>query len=125
MVAMAPTSDCMPTAVTTARPLPCATDVPLKTMFNRSPSAAGDFSVAASFRTGSLSPVSEASSKRRSELSARRASAPTASPSPSTSTSPNTNAALATRSNCPSRSTLEVACVMRARAATALWALVS
>ena len=63
-VAIAPISVSIAVAVTTARPLPCATAVPLKTMFRRSPSGTAAASVAASFSTASLSPVSEASCTR-------------------------------------------------------------
>ena len=123
MPAMAPTSVCMPVAVTTARPVPCAMAVPLNTMSSRSPSAAGADSVVASFSTASLSPVNDASSTRNDEASSKRASAPTASPSPSTSRSPGTSSALGTRSACPSRTTADVTAVMRASAATAFAAL--
>ena len=89
------------TAVTSS--VPCATAVPLNTMLLRSPSAAGAASVAVSFSTATLSPVSEASSTRSAFACSRRASAPMLSPSPSTSRSPRTSSALGTRSNFPSR----------------------
>jgi hypothetical protein len=41
IAAIAPTSVRMPVAVTTARPVPCATAVPLNTMLRRSPSGVG------------------------------------------------------------------------------------
>ena len=103
MLAIAPISVAMPVAVTTARPVPCATAVPLNTMSSRSPSGAGAGRVAASFSTASLSPVSEASCTRSAAARTSRASAPTASPSPSTSTSPRTSSALGMRSSSPSR----------------------
>ena len=73
-VAMPPISVCMPVAVTMARPVPCATAVPLKTMFSRSPRAAGARSGAASFSTASLSPVSGASSSFSAAACTKRAS---------------------------------------------------
>ena len=115
----------MPVAVMTARPVPCATAVPLKTMSSWSPSAAGWGSLVMSFSTASLSPVSAASCKRSVVACSRRASAPTASPSASTSTSPRTNSALGTRCGLPSRSTPAVAAVILASAATAFCALAS
>ena len=54
MLAMALISVAMPVAATTARALPRATAVPLKTMFKRSPNATGWASVAASFSTASV-----------------------------------------------------------------------
>ena len=60
-LAMAPISVAMPVAVITARPVPCATAVPLKTMLSWSPNAAALGSVATSLSTASLSPVSDAS----------------------------------------------------------------
>ena len=124
-VAIAPISVSIAVAVITARALPCATAVPLKTMFRRSPSGTSAGSVTASFNTASLSPVSEASCTRSDVASSRRASAPTESPSPSSSRSPRTSSALGTRCATPSRITAEVACVMRASAATASRALAS
>ena len=121
--AMAPICVFMPVAVTTARPVPWATAVPLKTMLRWSPRDAGPCKVATSFSTASLSPVSEASCTRRVEARTSRASAPTVSPSPSTSRSPCTSSALGTRRSCPSRTTADVTAVMRASAATASWAL--
>jgi lysozyme len=123
MAAIEPISVDIPHAVTTARPVPCAIAVPLKTMLSRSPSGAAFGSVAASLSTASLSPVSAASCTRSDVACTRRASAATASPSANTSTSPSTSAALGTRSTRPSRSTDEVAAVMRLSAATASCAL--
>ena len=59
----------MPVAVTTARPRPLATAVPLKTMLAGRP-AAGPASVAASLSTASLSPVSDASATLSAAASA-------------------------------------------------------
>ena len=123
-VAMPPTSVCMPTAVTTPRPLPCATAVPLNTMFRRSPSAAGAARVAGCLRTASLSPVSEASSTCSSTALASRASAPTAIAfGQQQHVTHHQGGAGHAHHTTPSRSTLERACVSRARAATALCAL--
>ena len=89
-----PISVAMPVAVTTARPRPRVTAVPLNTMFDpvaqarrlgeraRRPSA-----------TASLSPVSDASATMSEAASTRRASALTASPSASSRTSPGTTSA--------------------------------
>ena len=61
----APISVSMPVAVTTARPVPCTTAVPLKTMFGAVAQRRGLAQGApASFSTASLSPVSEASCTR-------------------------------------------------------------
>ncbi len=114
-----PISVSMPVAVTTARPRPRATAVPLNTMSTRSPSATGPASVAESLRTGSLSPVSDASATVSDAASARRASAATASPSASTSTSPGTISVVATRRTAPPRTTPAVSAAMRCSAATA------
>ena len=60
--AIAPIWVAMPVAVTTARPAPCVTAVPLKTMFDAGRRArASSGSVRASLSTASLSPVSDAS----------------------------------------------------------------
>ena len=80
----------MPVAVTTARPRPRVTAVPLKTMLRRSPSAAVPPSAATSLSTASLSPVSEASATISEAASTSRASALTASPSASSRMSPGT-----------------------------------
>ena len=112
MRAMAPISVAMAVAVTTAWPVPCATLVPLNTMFVRSANATDWSSVVASLLTAALSPVSEASCTRSAAASTKRASAPTASPSPSTSKSPSTSSALGTRCNCPSRMTAELTAVI-------------
>jgi hypothetical protein len=125
MPAIAPISVSIPVAVTSARPLPWATAVPLNTMSRRSPIGAGAGRAAVAFRTASLSPVSDASLTRSAAASNRRASAPTASPSASTSRSPRTSSSLGTRSSWPSRTTDEVTAVIRASAATASCALAS
>jgi hypothetical protein len=123
--AILPISVAIAVAVTSARPDPCATAVPLNTMSSRSPTAAGADSVAGSLSTASLSPVSEASCTRNAFASTSRASAPTASPSASTSKSPRTSSALGTRTSRPSRSTPDVTAVILASAATAFCALSS
>ena len=123
--AMAPISVAMPVAVTTAKPVPCATAVPLNTMFNRSPSATASGSGSAFFRTASLSPVRGASSTRSDAACVNRASAPTASPSASTSRSPTTSSALLMCSRWPPRMTEDLATVIFASAATASLALAS
>ena len=123
--AIAPISVAMPVAVTIARPVPCATAVPLNTMFNLSPKAAVCASGAVFLSTASLSPVNGASSTRSDAAVIKRASAPTASPSASTSTSPTTSSALLICKRLPPRKTDERASVMLARAATASLALAS
>jgi hypothetical protein len=67
------------TLVANAGPVPCATAVPLKTMFSQSPSAAGPLSGAAFFSTASLSPVNGASNSFKAVACTNRASVPTAS----------------------------------------------
>ena len=114
-----PISVPMPVAVTTARPRPRVTAVPLKTMLTRSPRAAGSPRAVTSFSTGSLSPVSDASATVSEAASTSRASADTASPALSTTTSPGTRSVAATRCSWPSRTTPAVAAAMRWSAATA------
>ena len=114
-----PISVPMPVAVTTARPRPLATAVPLKAMSKRSPRATSSGRVATSLSTGSLSPVSDASATLSARASTSRASAATASPSASTSTSPGTTSVAGTRRTSPSRTTPACAAAIRARAATA------
>jgi len=121
--AMRPISVPMPVAVTTARPPPLVTAVPLNTMLMRSPSATGSARVAASLTTGSLSPVNEASATVSDAVSTRRPSALMASPSRRTRTSPGTMSAAGMRTSPPSRTTLAVAAAIRCSAATASSAL--
>ena len=123
--AIAPISVSMPVAVTTARPVPCATAVPLKTMFSavaerrRLAQACGvlEHGLALAGERGFLHAQRAACSSR--------ASAPTASPSPSTSTSPRTSSALGTRAADAVAHDGRVTAVMRASAATAFSALAS
>ena len=115
----------IPVAVTTARPVPCATAVPLKTMSNWSANGTEWGSITMALSTASLSPVSAASCTHSVAASIRRASAPTASPSASMITSPHTSSALGTRCSLPSRSTVVVAAVILASAATAFCAFAS
>ncbi len=124
-VAMRPISVSMPVPVTTARPTPRATAVPLNTMLCRSPREPSSASGVTVLVTASDSPVSEASCTCSEEALIRRASAATASPSPSTRTSPGTRSAAGIVASLPSRSTVALAAVMSARAATASAALFS
>ena len=87
-----------------------------------SPSAV---SASADFDTGTLSPVSAASSARRLALSITRASAGTASPASSTSTSPTTSVSLGTVTSLPPRSTRLCAALSALSAAIACSALLS
>ena len=114
-----PISVAMPVAVTTARPRPRVTAVPWKTMFSRSPSAVGAWSVATSLRTASLSPVSEASATVSDDASSSRPSALTAAPSASTRMSPGTTSVAGTRCCRPSRTTAALGAAIRRSAATA------
>ena len=117
--AIRPISVSMPVAVTTARPRPLATAVPLNTMPSRSPSGVSGGSGATSFSTGSLSPVSDASATLRAAASTSRPSAATASPSASRSTSPGTTSVAGTSVASPSRSTVARGAAIRDSAATA------
>jgi len=117
--AMAPISVSIPVAVTTARPTPCTTPVPLWTMLRRSPRAVSAASAAADFSVASDSPVSDASWTFSPVAARIRASAPIASPSASTRTSPITRSADGIVTSRPSRTTVEFAAVIDARAATA------
>ncbi len=81
----------IPHAVTTARPDPCRTVVPMNTMLRRSPRATASGNMPASLSAAVLSPVSEASSICKDAARKRRPSAATASPSASTRTSPHTS----------------------------------
>ena len=119
MSAMAPISVRMPVPVTTARPTPWTTAVPLNTMLKRSPMDACAPSVVGSLTVASDSPVSEASWTFRPVAVSRRASAPTESPSDRTRMSPRTSPDDGTVVRTPSRSTVELAAVMTASAATA------
>ena len=123
--AILPTCVFMPVPVTMARPVPCVTDVPLNTMFERSPSALAFSSVSGFLPTGTDSPVSDASAMRRLAAANRRPSAGTVSPSPSTSTSPGTMSVVAIRSTRPFRSTFEVGAVISDSALTASSAFAS
>ena len=118
-VAMRPISVRMPVSVTTARPTPRATAVPLNTMLLRSASGAGPVSGPGDFPAASDSPVSEASCTRSAVALRSRASAPTASPSASTRTSPGTSSVDATVLSCPPRRTVDRVAVRSANAATA------
>ena len=60
MSAILPTCVFIPVPVTIARPVPCVTEVPLKIMLARSPSALASVSVSGFLPTGTDSPVSEA-----------------------------------------------------------------
>ena len=122
-VAIRPISVPMPVAVTTARPRPRETAVPLNTMFTRSPSCAGPGSGPAPLRTGSLSPVSEDSPTVIDAACSRRASALTASPSARTRMSPGTTSWAGIVTSRPSRTTWALGAAMRASAATARSAL--
>ena len=123
--AMAPISVAIAQAVTSARPEPWTTVVPMKTMLCLSPRAAAVSSLAASLRTAALSPVSDASSICSELANKRRASAATASPSASITMSPRTMLALATRMRWPSRTTAALGAVNVDKAATASWAFAS
>ena len=116
---MRPISVFIPVAVTTARPVPRVTPVPLNTMSVRSASAAGSRKVVGSLSTGSLSPVSDASATESDAARTSRPSAPTASPSCNTITSPGTSSAAGTPRCRPSRTTVAVGAAIRCSAATA------
>jgi hypothetical protein len=103
-----PISVLMPVAVTTARPLPRVTAVALNTMFTRSPRATGPARRVTSLSTGSLSPVSAASSTVNAAASTSRPSAATLSPSASTRMSPGTMSPAGTRVTAPARTTAAV-----------------
>ena len=120
---MRPISVPMPVAVTTARPRPLVTAVPLNAMLVRSPSGARAGRVEQSLSTGSLSPVSDDSATCSEAPQTRRPSAPTASPSPRTSTSPGTSSSAGMRTCWPSRATVAVGAAIRCNAATACSAL--
>mmetsp|Transcript_25277 Transcript_25277/g.79323 ORF Transcript_25277/g.79323 Transcript_25277/m.79323 type:complete len:321 (-) Transcript_25277:432-1394(-) len=109
---VAPNSVFMPVAVTTARPLPAVTSVPMNTMFLQSASATA---VAPSRRTssragdllfGSLSPVRLLSSVMSPALATTLASAGTKSPALSTRMSPGTTSRASTLMVTPPRRTL-------------------
>ena len=123
--AILPTCVFMPVPVTMARPVPCVTDVPLNTMFARSPSAFALSSVAGFLPTGTDSPVSDASAMRRLAAASSRPSAGTVSPSPSTRMSPGTMSVVLMRSTRPLRSTLDVGAVISESALTASSAFAS
>ena len=119
MSAILPTCVFMPVPVTTARPVPWVTDVPLNTMLARSPRALALSSVSGFLPTGTDSPVRLASAMRSEAAVSSRPSAETVSPSPSTTISPGTTSEVFTRTTWPSRSTEVCGAVIWASAATA------
>ena len=89
--AMRPSSVFIAVSTTTARPVPAATLVPIKTMFARSPSGVSPgFMVPASFVTPTDSPVGADSMHLSEAASNSRASAATRSPASSARRSPAT-----------------------------------
>ena len=125
MSAILPTCVFIPVPVTIARPVPCVTEVPLKIMLARSPSALASVSVSGFLPTGTDSPVSEASAMRRLAALTSRPSAETESPSARTMMSPGTTSAVLMRMTLPSRSTEVCGAVICASASTAASALAS
>ena len=123
--AILPTWVRIPVLVTIARPVPCVTDVPLKTMLALSPRAFAVSKVVGSLAMGRDSPVRDASATRRLAAANRRPSADTVSPSPKTSTSPGTISAVLTVMTRPSRRTADCGAVIFASASTDCSALAS
>ncbi len=103
--AILPSSVRSPVPVTTARPRPEATAVPLHTMLVWSPRPASDSIGPVPFTTAALSPVSADSAVRSAIASTTRASAAMESPSSSARRSPTTSAAVGTVRCSPSRIT--------------------
>ena len=103
---MRPTSVCAPVANTTARPVPAATVVALKRRLFRSASGVVSSSTtSARFEIGSDSPVSAASSTRRSTVEMSRASAGTRCPALTSMMSPGTTVCASMSRSCPVRTT--------------------
>ena len=101
-----PSSVAGPVAVTTASAVPPDTVVPLYAMVDRSASGvSAGRSRSPRFETGRDSPVSAASSVRRSVASTRRTSAGTRCPASRRTRSPGTSVAASTVCRCPSRVT--------------------
>ena len=117
--AILPTCVRIPVEVTIARPVPCVTAVPLKTIFVRSPKAFADESVFGRLLTATDSPVRLASATRNEAAAISRPSADTASPSPSTKISPGTTSAVLMRTTLPSRKTEVCGALILAKASTA------
>ena len=112
--AMRPNSVCMAMATTTARPLPFATLVPMKTRLLRSASATtATGKVALCLARTRDSPVSTASLHVSDEHVSRRASAATRSPAASIKTSPTTTCVAGITVTLPSRHTLAFGAVIR------------
>ena len=123
-----PISVSMPVPVTTYLPRPYTTELPIYAMFLRSPRGTSEPSrprASSLFVTGTLSPVSAASSILRLALSRMRPSAGTASPASSTMTSPGTTSDEWMICWRPPRSTLHVAAVISRSASMAFSALLS
>ena len=99
--------------------MPWVTDVPLKIILVRSPSALAESSVSGFLPTGTDSPVRLASAMRSDAAANRRPSAETVSPSPSTTMSPGTTSAVLMCTILPSRSTEVCGAVIWASASTA------
>ncbi len=103
---MGPSWGPTPVEVTTARPLPRTTVVPVKTIVTRSASgASGAQGASASLDVVALSPVSAASSVERSMVCTSRASAAMLSPASSSRMSPGTTSAAGTTTTLPPRRT--------------------
>ena len=116
---MCPISVRIPVAVTTPRPRPAPTVVPLNTMLRRSARATLPARGAVSFGTGTLSPVRAASFVRSAVASISRASAGIASPSSSRTMSPGTSPVAGISRSVPSRITRARAADIRRNAAMA------
>ena len=107
--AMCPSSVLIPVAVTTARPRPEATIVPMWSMFSRSASgAAWGSTIRGLFATVCDSPVSAASCVNSELADVRRASAGTLSPASISIRSPGTSSRAGTTVVSPSRTTRAV-----------------
>jgi hypothetical protein len=115
---MRPSSVAGPVVVTTPRPRPLATMVPLKAMSVRSASGASGATDAVDLSTGTDSPVSSDSSTRNELVATRRRSAGTRTPDSRSTTSPGTSSLEAISVVCPSRTTVAVGLISCIRART-------
>jgi hypothetical protein len=117
--AIFPSSVFIPVAATSARPLPAAMAVPMKTMSRRSARGAPATATSTVLPAGTLSPVSTASFADSWLASSTRASAATMSPASSSRRSPGTTSTAGTTTGRPSRTTVARGAVNERKASRA------
>ena len=124
-LAILPISVDIAASTMTALARPYAMELPIKSIFLRSPKATSPLIASANLSTGTLSPVRADSSALQLAASSMRQSAGTLSPASNKITSPTTRSWLFTKIILPSRSTLQCDSVIDCNAAMACSALLS